>query len=664
MMIGLSPTDARRLKTHENRAWLARRKRRPLVRRDWIAGVVAQSRELATSLRGCDAASLVQHTDRLRKFSREAGRVDPSQLLCLAGAAVIEAIRQTLRIDLFDVQLHAGVVISCDAVAEMQTGEGKTLSGVLPAYVKALPARGVHVATPNHYLAGRDHEKLAPVFQALGMSTGLLVDNGSPHQSRAAYQADITYGPGHAFGFDYLRDQLTLAGPVAALARPAPLGSGIAARLCGQGPESRLLQRGLFAAIVDEIDHVLIDDAVSPLLLSGHSDEEAADAEIHHAARELARQLIAQTDYHIDARDGGASLTRHGLDRVYQLDSLSMHPQLVRPWHEYVLLALRASLRLQRDVHYVVRDGQVRIVDPSTGRIFDDRTWSDGLQQAVQALEGLTITGEQSPLARITRQRFYRYYRSLGGMTGTATGCEREFASVYGLPVVVIPLRVASQRRRFSDHLSCSRDDKLRAIADEAMRLHQHGRAVLIGTLSIAESRAVAEQLEDRGLPFQLLNGVQDADEASVIARAGRTGAITVATNLAGRGTDIPLDATVARRGGLHVIVTQKHSLARVDRQLIGRSARCGDPGSARVYVSAEDSLVTEHAPWLGRAITRHVGRGNPGELKLDRRLNRVQQDLQRRQSAQRWSLLQNDRENEKLLSKKTSSPHGCWQLS
>jgi preprotein translocase subunit SecA len=662
MMIGLTPSDAQRLQSHQNRAWIARRKKQRLLGNSWITGVVAQARELATSLRGCDEASLHQHTDRLRRFSRESSAADPGRLLSLAAAAVIEAIRRTLRIDLFDVQLHAGIVVSCDAVAEMQTGEGKTFSVVLPAFVKALPARGVHVVTPNHYLAGRDHEKLAPVFRALGMTTGLLVQDGSPDQSRAAYQADITYGPGHAFGFDYLRDQLTLAGPVASVPVTAALGSGILQRLNGRGPESRLLQRGLFAAIVDEIDHVLIDDAVSPLLLSGHSDEDAADAEVHHAARDLANELVAAVDYQIEACDGGVSLTEHGFQRVYEQDALAMHPQLVRPWHEYVILALRAALLLRRDVHYVVRDQQVRIIDSTTGRIFDDRTWSDGLQQAVQAVEGLQITGEQLPLARITRQRFYRYYRSLGGMTGTATGCEREFSSVYGLPVVVIPLRTTTKRCRLPDHVSLSRDEKWRAIAEETLTLHRQGRAVLVGTLSIAESQAVADQLEDRGLPFQLLNGVQDADEASIIARSGRPGAITVATSLAGRGTDIALDPIVAQRGGLHVIVTQKHSLARVDRQLIGRCARCGDPGSARVYVSAEDALVSDHAPWLGRAIRRH-GRGNRSDINLDQRLRRIQNGLERRQSSGRWALLQNDHENEKLLSKKTSSPHGCWQL-
>lgn len=662
MMIGLTTSDAQRLHSHQNRAWIARRKKKRQINNSWIAGVVDQSRGLATSLRGCDEASLLQHTDRLRRFSRENSSADPGQLLSLAAAAVIEAIRRTLRIDLFDVQLHAGIVVSCDAVAEMQTGEGKTFALVLPAFVKALSARGVHVVTPNHYLAGRDHEKLAPVFRALGMTTGLLVQDGSADQSRAAYQADITYGPGHAFGFDYLRDQLTLSGPVASATGAAALGSGILQRLSGRGPESRLLQRGLFAAIVDEIDHVLIDDAVSPLLLSGQSDKDAADAEVHLAARDLARELVAAVHYQIDGRDGGVSLTEHGFQRVYEEDAMATHPQLVRPWHEYVILALRAAMLLRRDVHYVVRDQQVRIIDSTTGRIFDDRTWSDGLQQAVQADEGLPITGEQLPLARITRQRFYRYYRSLGGMTGTATGCEAEFSSVYGLPVVVIPLRTATKRRRLPDHVSLSRDEKLRAIADETQDLHRQGRAVLVGTLSIAESHAVADQLEDRGLPFQLLNGVQDADEASVIARSGRPGAITVATNLAGRGTDIALDPVVAQRGGLHVIVTQKHSLARVDRQLIGRCARCGDPGSARVYVSAEDALVADHAPWLGRAICRH-GQGIGGDIDLDQRLWRIQDGLQRRQSAARWTMLQNDHENEKLLSKKTSSPDGCWQL-
>ena len=356
-------------------------------------------------------------------------------------------------------------------------------------------------------------------------------------------------------------------------------------------------------------------------------------------------------------------LTDDGFDQVYVHQDMTVHPHLVRPWHEYVVLALRAKHGFERDVHYVVREREVQIVDSSTGRIFVDRTWSDGLHQAIEARESLRISRETTSLAKITRQRFYRYYHSLGGLTGTATGCEQEFATVYGLPVESVPLRVPSQRILLPDHVSLTHQEKLAAIGDEAEATIQAGRAVLIGTLSISESRDVASELQSKGLAVQLLNGVQDADEAAVVAAAGQPSAVTVATNLAGRGTDIKLHPSVAKLGGLHVIVTQKHSLSRVDRQLIGRCARCGDPGTARVFVSAADALIREHAPWIVRAIRRWDRRGRRGELALGERHGRIQKDQQRLATSLRWRLLQSDQEDEKLLNRSHASPDGCLAL-
>jgi preprotein translocase subunit SecA len=342
---------------------------------------------------------------------------------------------------------------------------------------------------------------------------------------------------------------------------------------------------------------------------------------------------------------------------------MATHCELIRPWHEYVVLALRAMHCYTRDVHYVVNEDKVQIVDASTGRIMEDRSWSDGLHQAVEARENLEISCENLPLARITRQRFYRYYETLAGMTGTATGCEREFASVYGIPVSVVPLRIPTKRVLLPEHVALTGEEKLSAIGVECEAMIGRGRAVLIGTLNIAESIEVAEELTARGLSFQLLNGVQDADEAAIVAMAGRSGAITVATNLAGRGTDIALDETVARSGGLHVVVTQQHLLARVDRQLIGRCARCGDPGSARVFICAADSIARDQAPWIGRAIERWSNRGRSGELVFASRIRRVQARQQQLASSHRWGLLQTDREEEKLLANRDESPERCFAL-
>lgn len=640
-----------------DRSSQARRRRRQLQRRGWIEGIVTEAKQLAKSLEDSSLAELHEHSGRLRKFVTTEKDEDDRKILVLAAAAVTEAIRRTLSLRLFDQQLHAGVIVSSGAVAEMQTGEGKTLAVALPAYVRSLAGRGVHVATPNTYLATRDHDLLKPVYSMLGMSTGLLRTEASAEETRAAYRADITYGPGHAFGFDYLRDQLTLE----RFDSTKP-GERIYARLCGQNADRKLLQRGLHASIVDEIDHVLIDDAISPLLLSGADQGESPDAEIHRVAKQVAGQLELHRDFLVSDRNQ-ARLTNDGFERVYETDEMVLHPQLARPWHEYVILALRAAHCYQREVHYVTTDDQVQIVDTSTGRIYKDRSWSDGLQQAIEAKEELEISCETKPLARITRQRFYRYYQFLGGMTGTATGCQREFATVYGLPVSVVPLRIPSKRQMLPHHISRTKSEKLAAIARETEQVIERGRAVLIGTINIAESIEVANELTWLGLKFEMLNGVQNADEAAVVARAGQPRVVTVATNLAGRGTDIELDPTVAQRGGLHVIVTQKHALERVDRQLIGRCARCGDPGTARIYTSAEDELPMKHAPWIGRAIQRWDERGRSEDLSLSREFERIQSGQQRQATANRWRLLQSERDDEKLLAKTTATPLGCCQI-
>jgi preprotein translocase subunit SecA len=360
---------------------------------------------------------------------------------------------------------------------------------------------------------------------------------------------------------------------------------------------------------------------------------------------------------------GHIELTNLGFESVYSNTAMTVHPELVRPWHEYVVAALRARFLFRRDVNYIVREHRVQIVDSSTGRIFADRSWSDGMHQAVEAKEGLRISPENIPLARITRQRFYRYYQSLGGMTGTATGCEHEFAAVYGLPIAVVPLRLTSKRSLLPERICLTRAEKLAAVADETAALCQRGRAVLIGTLSIADSVDVAQQLTARGLDFQLLNGVQDADEASVIQQAGQPGAITVATNLAGRGTDIALAPKVTAEGGLHVIVFDSHLYSRVDRQLIGRSARCGDPGTARRFFSADDALLRDQASWLARAIQRWDRDGRRGKPEITNRLVRIQAEQHRRATSLRWQLLQADHEDAKLFSDPSSAPERCWQL-
>ena len=619
--------------------------------------MVDQAQQLSRSLHGASADQLRQHTRRLRRSASQLD-TDWNTQLVLAAAVVIESVRQSLGWELFNTQIHAGIIVASGGVAEMQTGEGKSLAVVLPAFLHSLAGRGVHIATPNEYLAKRDCQNLAAVYQRLGIGTGLLQDQMPDDEKRKAYQADITYGPSHTYGFDYLRDQLLLS-----QTESAALGQQTAARLRESIALPKLIQSGLYATIIDEVDHVLIDDAVSPLILSTADGSESPDAEVHHAALRVIQSMTPGIDFAIEP-SGQIELSRTGFERLYDDQPMAFHRKLNRSWHEYVVISLQAKYLLQRDVHYVVRGETVQIVDLSTGRIYTDRTWSRGLHQAIAAKEGLPIPKESVSQATITRQRFYRHYPIIAGMTGTATGCESEFASVYGMPVVSVPLRVASKRVHLQPCIAATWSEKLSEIVAEAESMHATGRAVLIGTKNIVQSREIAARLESCGLSFRLLNGDQDQDEAEIVARAGQHGAITIATNLAGRGTDIRLDPSVCRSGGLHLIAVEHQTLDRVDRQLIGRCARGGDPGSVRFFLSAQDTLAQTHAPWIGRAILRWDKQGRRGSLRLDRHVARAQQKQQQIQAAERMRSLQSDQRSEALLARNSAAPRGCLQLS
>ncbi len=650
-MIGRATVDS------TDRSKTARQISRTINRKGWIDSVVYQAQQLSRSLHGATSDQLRRHTDRLRRAAHQPDNDWETQLV-LATAAVIESVRQALGWELFHPQLHAGIVVATGGVAEMQTGEGKSLAVVLPAYLHSLAGRGVHVATPNEYLAKRDCHRLAPVYDRLGICTGLLQDQMHDDEKRKAYNADITYGPGHTYGFDYLRDQLLLS-----QTESTTLGQQTAARLRESSMQPKLIQNDLYATIIDEIDHVLIDDAVSPLILTTADDSESPDAEIHHAALGVIESMTQGIEFAIDP-SGQIELSRTGFDRLYDDQPMAIHPKLNRSWHEYVMIGLRAKHLLKRDVHYVIREKTIQIVDVSTGRIYADRTWSRGLHQAIAAKEGLPIPSETTPQAIITRQRFYRHYPMIAGMTGTATGCETEFASVYGMPVIPVPLRVASKRVHLRPCIAATWSEKLSQIVAEAKSVHATGRAILIGTKNITQSREIAERLQSCGLSFRLLNGDQDQDEAEIIARAGQHAAITIATNLAGRGTDIRLDPIVSQLGGLHVIAVEHQALDRVDRQLMGRCARCGDPGSVRFFLSAQDTLFQTHAPWIGRAIIRWDKQGRPGSLALDRHVAGIQKSQQRIQTTERMRLLRSDQRSEALLVRNSATPRGCLQLS
>ena len=515
-------------------------------------------------------------------------------LLPEAFAAVRESARRNLGQRHYDVQLVGGVALHQGKIAEMKTGEGKTLVATLSVYANALSGRGVHVVTVNDYLARRDPVWMGPVYHALGLSVGCLQHDTAyvydPEQTgrdmpglrqvsrEDAYRADITYGTNNEFGFDYLRDNMALT-------------------------EERRVQRELHYAIVDEVDNILIDEARTPLIISGPAEE---PVQLYQNFARLVPRLDPAEDYTIDDRTQAISLTQEGIAKMEQWTNTSNLYE-TENFHlvHYMENALTAQVMKQRDKEYVVRDGEVVIVDEFTGRLQPGRRWSDGLHQAVEAKEGLKIQRESITYATITLQNYFRMYEKLAGMTGTAATEADEFYRIYGLEVVEIPTNLPMKRQDNSDLVFQSGDGKWNAVTENIVGLHESRRPLLIGTTSIEDSEFLSDRLRKRGIPHQVLNAKNHEGEASVIAQAGRLGAVTVSTNMAGRGTDIVLGGAdtsredwqsehdhVVELGGLHVIGTEHHDARRIDNQLRGRAGRQGDPGSSQFYVSLEDELM------------------------------------------------------------------------
>ncbi len=622
-------------------------------------------RQRAAAWRHHSDAALVDGIGMLRSSNRDRQSSDRS-LIAELFAAVDEALWRHHGLRFYDVQLLAGLALARRAIAEMRTGEGKTFTTLLPAAWLALAGGGVHVMTVNAYLAERDHGLLAPVLARLGLKAGLLRSQAKPAEKRAAYACDITFGPGYEFGFDYLRDQTS------ALPRQSQsLGDALRQRRRGHAATlgqadacTGRLQRGHAAAIIDEADSVMIDEATTPLILAAASDGPAANAATYRAAFTVAEQLVNGQDYVVDMAAGFAALTAAGERRLAALGPPA-NAGLERPWVRYVEQALAARHLFSRDVHYVVVDAELRIVDSGTGRIFTDRTWRDGLHQALQAKEGIPITTEAHSLARITRQRYLGLYRHLCGMTGTAREAEDELSAIYDLETRVVPPHRPPRGQLWPTRVFASRDAKELAIADDTVRLHLLGRPVLLGSATIEASERLAEMLCRRGLEFRLLNGRQDEEEAAVIAMAGRAGAITVATNMAGRGTDIKLEPAAREAGGLHVIAAELQESARVDRQLIGRAARQGDPGSAQRFLAATDMLLVRHDPVLAREIAaipnpsipnpsipihRHEEWAGAALRRFVQRLDSLQRKMEAARRQQREELYKQDDWREEIL--------------
>ncbi|MBS0207954.1 MAG: preprotein translocase subunit SecA [Planctomycetes bacterium] len=593
--------------------------------------------ERATPLRSLSDQQLRAAAGGLReRLKSEDERTLAAQIE--AGSLMFEAIRRTTGMELFETQRLAGFVLTAGMIAEMRTGEGKTLSGAFPIFYGALLGEGVHVMTANAYLAARDAEILRPILNLLGVSVGLLEPRDNDKQRQHNYQCDATFGAGYEFGFDFLRDQLALRA-----SGPQYLGAELELLLRGKEPKAPLLrQRGLARAVIDEVDSILLDEGTVPLLLSGKDERTKHDPTVFQLAQEVAEQL-APSDYEADRATISARLTEKGYWTVASALCRLGRVKFARPWQDYVVKALVANHCLDRDVHYVVIDKKVVIVDDFTGRLQSDRSWKDGLHQAVETKEQLELSPNNRTLAHTSRQRFLRQYGLLSGMTGTAAGSEAELRDTYDLDVVTIPTHRPSKRKYLPDRFFADNGAKWKAAVAEIAKLHEQGRPVLVGSRTIQTSKAVAKLLAEHGIPCQTLNGVQTADEASLVARAGEMKAVMVATNMAGRGTDIRLSPGVSELGGLHVIGLERHASPRIDNQLAGRVARQGDPGSSQFMISADDPLIQEFAPELGAEMISRARADGEVPIDLTIQVRQAQQVAEEQACLRRNQLREHD---------------------
>jgi preprotein translocase subunit SecA len=557
-----------------------------------LARIVQATDAAATGLEALSDRQLADRAAELRMRLRRAGFRDLA-LAAACFALVREAASRTIGQRHFAVQLVGGWAMLNGMLAEMDTGEGKTITATLTAATAAFAGRAVHVVTVNDYLAERDTETMGPVFRALGLSVGCVKQGMDPESRRAAYRCDVTYCSNKEIAFDYLRDRMLLGGKPRAIAMKMDA-------LAGASAGQRLLLRGLQFAIVDEADSVLVDEARTPLILSTEA-RQSQEERLHEQALDLARQL-GEHDYAI--RDAGVEISATGIDRLDSLcEALSGVWRGPRRREQLVRQALTALHVFQRDKHYLVRADKVVIIDENTGRLMPDRSWEQGLHQLIEIKEGCEVTGRRETLARISYQRFFRRYVHLSGMTGTASEVASELWAVYRLRVARIPTNKPARRMREAGRIYGRTHLKWQAVVASIRRQRAAGRPVLIGTRSVAASEALARELDAAQIPYRLLNARQDREEAEIVARAGDPGCVTVATNMAGRGTDIKLATGVAEIGGLHVIATELNDSARIDRQLFGRCGRQGDPGSCEAILAIEEDLVASFLPLAARRL-------------------------------------------------------------
>jgi len=506
---------------------------------------------------------LKDKTEEFKKRYQSGTSLD--DLLPEAFAVVREASKRVLGMRHFDVQLMGGIVLHQGRIAEMKTGEGKTLVATLPAYLNALTGKGVHIITVNDYLAKRDSEWMGEIYRFLGLEVGLIVHGLDYDERRQAYAADIIYGTNNEFGFDYLRDNMVMY-------------------------KEHMVQRELAYAIIDEVDSILVDEARTPLIISGPADK---PKELYTSVAKVIPRLKNEEDYTIEEKQHLVTLTEQGVSRVEKMLGVeNLYDESNMELSHHVNQALKAHTLMKRDRDYVVKDGEVIIVDEFTGRLMFGRRYSEGLHQAIEAKEGVKIEKESQTLATITFQNYFRMYEKLSGMTGTAKTEEEEFIKIYGMDVVVIPTNMPLIREDKSDVVYRTETGKFNAVVEKIIERYNQGQPVLVGTVSIENSELLSSMLKKKGVPHQVLNAKYHEQEAEIVAQAGQKGMVTIATNMAGRGTDIVLGEGVKDLGGLYIIGTERHEARRIDNQLRGRSGRQGDPGVTQFYISLEDDLM------------------------------------------------------------------------
>ncbi len=588
-----------------------------------LAPMVARIGSLEPQITSLTEDGLRAKTAELRNRCADGEELD--DLLPEAFACVRESARRFLRtadgvpMRPFDVQLIGGIVLHRRGIAEMVTGEGKTLVATLPAYLNALSGQGVHVVTVNDYLARRDANWMRPVYEGLGMTVGAIQSSMEPGERFGPYGCDITYGTNNEFGFDYLRDNMKIRA------------------------EHQVQKRRNFA-IVDEVDSILVDEARTPLIISGRA-EEAGDK--YDTADRVARRLEVENHFEVKEKEHAIIMSEEGIDRAEQLVGVdSFYTPANMTWPHHIEQALKAHHLYKKDVDYVVKDGGIVIVDEFTGRLMEGRRWSDGLHQAVEVKEGLKIKAETQTLATVTIQNFFRLYDKLAGMTGTAMTEAGEFAEIYDLDVVAIPTNRPMRRANQPDVVYRTRKEKWKAVIERICELHAEGQPVLVGTISIEASELLSDMLKRRGIPHSVLNAKYHEKEAEIIAQAGQRGCVTIATNMAGRGTDIVLGPGVRELGGLFVLGSERHESRRIDNQLRGRCGRQGDPGTSQFFLSLEDDLMRIFASERVSSLLKRFGMTEGIDIThpmVTRAIERAQKKVEARNFEIRKNLLEYD---------------------